>query len=152
MSIHKKAVFAAGCFWGVEEKFRKLEGVLKTKVGYTGGVTDKPTYESVCAGETKHAEAIEVVYDPDTINYRELVGFFFKIHDPSTKDRQGFDIGSQYRSAIFFVDEEQKKIAEEEKEKVEEKEGIKVSTIITKSTTFFDAEDYHQKYIQKKSN
>ncbi len=152
MSVHKKAIFAAGCFWGVEEKFRNLKGVLETKVGYTGGVTDKPTYESVCTGATEHAEAVEVVYDPEIITYKELVDFFFKIHDPSTKDRQGFDIGSQYRSAIFFVDEEQKKTAEEEKEIIEEKEGIKLSTVITKSETFFDAEDYHQKYIQKGSN
>jgi methionine-S-sulfoxide reductase len=144
-----KATFAAGCFWGVQEAFDGHEGVLSTKVGYSGGRTKDPTYERVCRGNTGHAESIEVVFDPDKVSYRELVRFFFEIHDPTTKDRQGPDIGSQYRSAIFYLDEEQKRIAGEVKGEIGKGRSRPVVTEITEAGPFYPAEEYHQKYIKK---
>ncbi len=151
MDENKKAIFAAGCFWGVEDKFSKIPGVTDVKSGYIGGTTDDPTYESVCSGTTEHAEAVEVIYKEDAVSYEKLVDFFFQIHNPSTKDRQGFDVGSQYRSAIFYIDEEQKEIATNVKNKIEKEKGIKIVTEITKAKTFYDAEEYHQDYIQKRN-
>ncbi|MDD9868206.1 MAG: peptide-methionine (S)-S-oxide reductase MsrA [Candidatus Campbellbacteria bacterium] len=145
----ERAVFAAGCFWGVEESFRKLEGVSETKVGYIGGDTENPTYEDVCSGETNHAEAVEVVFDPEKISYKDLVRHFWDIHDPTQKDRQGPDFGTQYRSAIFYTTEEQKKIAEELRDV--EAAKMPVVTEITEAAMFYPAEDYHQKYILKKT-
>ena len=149
----EKAIFAAGCFWGVEERFRKLDGVLKTKVGYIGGKTENPTYEEVCSKRTGHAEAVEIEFDNEIIKYKDLLKTFFSIHDPTTKNRQGFDIGDQYRSEIFYTTEEQKKEAEEYKKELSENERYKITPIVTEVTeapTFYDAEEYHQKYIMKK--
>ena len=142
-------MFAAGCFWGVEENFRKLKGVFNTSVGYTGGTIDNPSYEVVCGGKSGHAESILIEYDPKIIEYRDLVRFFFGIHDPTTKDRQGFDFGSQYRSSIFYFNNEQKKIAEDEKKMLMETKPV--VTDIIPSDIFYPAEDYHQQYIQKRN-
>ena len=127
------------------------EGVLETEVGYTGGHTENPTYESVCGDGTGHAEAVRVVFDPDKISYEELVRIFFKLHDPTTMNRQGPDVGSQYRSAIFYKTEEQKEVAEKVKKELDEKKVYqgKIVTEITKATEFYKAEEYHQKYFQK---
>ncbi len=147
------AIFAAGCFWGVEEKFRTTPGVVSTRVGYTGGSTESPSYEGVCSGTTNHAEAVEVTYDSEQITYQDLVKRFWSIHDPTTPNMQGPDRGTQYRSAIFYTTPEEQQIAEEEKKRLEE-QGVYpagIVTEITKATTFYEAEDYHQQYIQKRS-
>ncbi len=145
----KKAVFAAGCFWGVQYLFDSLEGIIKTTVGYTGGHRENPTYEEVCASTTGHAEAIEIVYDPEKISYEQLVKFFFDIHDFTQIGGQGPDLGIQYRSEIFYFDEQQRKIAERIKKQLQDK-GFDVVTKITQSSIFWPAEDYHQKYYHKK--
>ncbi len=145
------ATFAAGCFWGVEAKFMKFKGVLSTRVGYTGGYTKNPTYQRVCSKTTGHAEGIEVLFDASVVTYKELVEFFFSIHDPTTLNRQGPDIGDQYRSAIFYHDDIQKKVAIEVKEKLE-KEGKFKGPIVTQlvpASEFYQAEEYHQKYYAK---
>lgn len=146
-----KATLAGGCFWGVEELLRALPGITKTEVGYTGGQTPNPRYETVKTGTTGHAEAIQVEFDPAKISYEEILRFFFTMHDPTTANRQGNDIGSQYRSAIFFHDEEQKKIAEQVKAAVDKSGAWKkpVVTEIVPATEFYSAEDYHQDYLQK---
>lgn len=147
----KKATFAAGCFWGVEKIFMKLPGVISTQVGYIGGTAENPDYEQVCSGETGHAEALEVTYDPKIIPYEELLTVFWEYHDPTTKNRQGPDTGSQYRSAVFYHDEEQKKLAEKSKELLSAS-GIfknKIVTEIVPAATFFRAEEYHQRYLEK---
>lgn len=141
----KKAIFAAGCFWGVETAFRKIDGVSDIVVGYTGGHTAEPRYEDVCSGTTGHVEAVEVTYDPDKVSYDDLLDSFFKIHNPKTLNRQGPDIGEQYRSAIFYLDDEQKEKAEKKKNNIEG-----AVTEITKASTFYKAEDYHQRYFEKK--
>ncbi len=146
----KKATFAAGCFWGVEKIFMKLPGVVSTQVGYTGGIVKNPDYEQVCFGKTGHAEALEVTYDPKTISYEELLTVFWEYHDPTTKNQQGPDIGSQYRSAIFYHDEEQKKPAEKSRELLDAS-GVyknKIVTEIVPAAPFFRAEEYHQKYLE----
>jgi peptide-methionine (S)-S-oxide reductase len=146
-----KAYFAAGCFWGVEDSFLKLEGVIGTRVGFSGGDVESPSYERVCAGDTGHAETVEVLFDRDVVSYDEMVRHFFAIHNPTTLNKQGADVGTQYRSAIFYVDEEQKEIAESIKNKLKEEEVY--SSIVTKITPFsifYPAEEYHQKYMQKK--
>ncbi|MCX8052684.1 MAG: bifunctional methionine sulfoxide reductase B/A protein [Armatimonadetes bacterium] len=150
----EKATFAAGCFWGVESAFRKYlgKGVISTRVGYTGGRTPNPTYEQVCSHTTGHAEAVEVVYDPDKIRYESLLDIFWSIHDPTTRDRQGPDIGSQYRSAIFYHSTEQKRLAEDSKARVE-KSGRYSNPIVTEinqADVFWPAEDYHQQYFEKR--
>jgi peptide-methionine (S)-S-oxide reductase len=147
----EKAVFAAGCFWGVEASFRKLSGVVSTRVGYTGGKTKDPTYREVCGDRTGHAEAVEVVYDPDKVSYRELLDLFWSIHDPTQVNRQGPDVGSQYRSAIFYLGDDQARIAGESKEKLEKsgKHRRRVATEIVAATEFYPAEDYHQQYYEK---
>lgn len=147
----QQATFAAGCFWGVEAAFRKIPGVVATQVGYTGGHTKNPTYEDVCSDETGHAEAVLVTYDPSKVSYAELLDAFWSAHDPTTMNRQGPDVGSQYRSAIFFHDPEQEKIAHASLDEVE-KSGVfkrKIVTEIVPAETFYPAENYHQQYFEK---
>lgn len=145
------AIFGAGCFWGVEAFFEKFEGVKETKVGYIGGHLENPSYEEVKEGNTGHAESVKVDYDPTVITYAELVNIFFEAHDPTSRNRQGSDVGHQYRSVVFYSDASQKYIADE-KIKEWEGKGIFKRPIVTEveaATTFFEAEDYHQKYLQK---
>jgi len=144
----EKATFAAGCFWGVEATFEKKEGVEKTIVGYTGGKTNNPTYNQVCTGNTGHAEAVELTYDPKKITYKQLLEIFWSSHDPTQKNRQGPDIGTQYRSAIFYHNEEQKIIAEQSKK--EKDFDAKIQTEIMPAREFYPAEEYHQKYLRKR--
>jgi peptide-methionine (S)-S-oxide reductase len=146
------ALFAAGCFWGVEEMFRQMEGVISTEVGYTGGHTENPTYETVCSDQTGHAEALKIVFDPAKISYEKLLAVFFENHNPTTKDQQGPDFGLQYRSAIFFTTPVQEKIAKSAKEKQDTSGMWKypVVTEITAASMFYPAEDYHQKYLMKR--
>ena len=143
-------IFAAGCFWIPDLEFEKLEGVKKTEVGYCGGNNPNTTYENVCTGKTNHAEVVKVYYDENIISYKELLNFFLKIHDPTTLNRQGPDIGTQYRSEIFYTKEEQKVIAEKVIEEANEKFKGKVVTKISKESNYCKAEDYHQKYLKKK--
>lgn len=145
------ATFAAGCFWGVEEVFTKTKGVKSTRVGYIGGNLPNPTYEDVCTDRTGHAEALQVEYDPKEISYEELLDLFWSIHNPTTKNRQGPDIGSQYRSIIFYHIPEQERIAKKSKQELEDSNKFqnKIVTEIVPATTFYPAEDYHQKYYQK---
>jgi len=147
----EKATFAAGCFWGVEAKFRKLDGIVSTEVGYTGGHRKNPTYEDVCSDLTSHAEAVEVTFDPEKISYRQLLEVFWSIHNPTTPNRQGFDVGSQYRSAIFFHNEEQEKLALESKKELEESGRFDkpIVTEILPASKFWRAEEYHQQYYEK---
>ena len=144
-----KALFGAGCFWGIEEYFRKINGVIKTEVGYSGGFTENPTYEIVCAGNTDHVEVISIEFDEKIITYNDLINHFWKCHDPTTLNRQGPDIGRQYRSAIFYFSQDQKNIAEKSKLKNQEKFNNKIVTEITKADKFFKAEEYHQNFIKK---
>jgi peptide methionine sulfoxide reductase msrA/msrB len=143
--VLQKATFAAGCFWGVEESFRVLKGVVSTRVGYTGGTTVNPAYKDVCSHATGHAEAVEVTFDPALISYSQLLDIFWKIHDPTQGDRQGPDVGSQYRSAIFFHSKEQETLARESANKLR----IKITTQIMPAVVFYQAEEYHQQYIKK---
>ncbi|HOP47649.1 MAG TPA: bifunctional methionine sulfoxide reductase B/A protein [Desulfobacteraceae bacterium] len=147
----EKAVFAAGCFWGVEETFRQTKGVISTQAGYTGGHTKDPDYEAVCTDRTGHAEAVLVEYDPSVISYEELLTIFWTMHNPTTPDRQGPDIGSQYRSAIFYFDKSQRRsaIASLEKIQASGKYKDRIVTEIVPVTAFYPAEDYHQKYYMK---
>ena len=147
----EKALLAGGCFWGVEELFRKLPGVSKTEVGYSGGNTSSPRYEDVKTGSTGHTEALLIEFDPEKTSYEALLKFFFRIHDPTTKNRQGNDIGTQYRSAIFYYSDEQKKMAEKVKLEVELSGFWKkpLTTEIVKAGEFYKAEEYHQDYLQK---
>jgi peptide-methionine (S)-S-oxide reductase len=147
-----QATFAAGCFWGVEEAFREIPGVISTTVGYTGGTLKNPTYQDVCSGRTGHAEALEVEFDPARVSYLELLAMFWKSHDPTTLNRQGPDVGSQYRSAIFYHDAEQEKEARESKAILEKEKIFKrpIVTEITPATEFYRAEDYHQRYFERR--
>lgn len=146
-----KATFAAGCFWHVEELFSKVNGVTSTAVGYTGGHVDDPSYEDVCTDETGHAEAVQVEYDPNQVSYDELLKIFWENHNPTTLNRQGPDIGRQYRSAIFFHDDEQEKIANQSKDNLEKSNryNSKIVTQIVPAKSFFRAEEYHQRYFEK---
>jgi len=146
------ATFGAGCFWGVEEEFRKLYGVISTKVGYLGGNKDNPSYEEICSDETGHAEVVEVTFDCEKINYEQLLNLFWNIHNPTQLNRQGVDIGTQYRSAIFYHSEEQKEIAVLSKNKLEKinKYSRPIVTEISQVKTFWEAEDYHQQYLTKR--
>ena len=145
----QKALFGAGCFWGVEEYFRKINGVTKTEVGYSGGHTKNPTYERVCYENTDHAEVLLVEFDEDLISYELLVDEFWKCHDPTTLDRQGPDVGRQYRSVIYYYDDIQKNIANNSKEKHQESFQNNIVTEISPADVFYKAEEYHQKYILK---
>lgn len=152
MEVKKEtAIFAGGCFWGMEELLRKLPGVIETTVGYTGGKTDAPVYAEIKTGKTGHAEAVKVVFDPSIITYEELLNFFFKIHDPTTLNRQGNDIGTQYRSVIFYMGEEQQNTALEVKTLVDSsgKLDAPVVTEVLPAKEFWNAEEYHQKYLVK---
>lgn len=146
------ATFAAGCFWSVEEAFREVKGVLKTTVGYTGGKTKNPTYEQVCSDRSGHAEAVEIEFDPAIISYQKLLDIFWNCHDPTQLNRQGPDEGTQYRSAIFYHSEEQRKLAEESKRKLEKsgKYTLPIVTEIVLADKFYRAEDYHQQYLAKR--
>ncbi len=148
----EKATFAAGCFWGVEAAFREAKGVTSTQVGYAGGTLEDPTYEKVCTGETGHAEAVQVEYDPSKVSYDELLAVFWEIHDPTTLNRQGPDVGAQYRSAIFFHDADQEAAARTSKEKLQGsgRFGREIVTEITPVSTFYRAEEDHQQYLEKR--
>ncbi len=145
------ASLAGGCFWGMQDLIRKIPGVIRTTVGHTGGAAPDPVYPQVKRGDTGHAEAIQIVFDPSKLSYERLLEFFFRIHDPTTTDRQGNDIGSQYRSAIFFHSMDQKRIAEEAKEKAQTSGRWKrpIVTEITEAQIFYSAEEYHQDYLEK---
>jgi len=148
----EKATFGAGCFWGVEAAFRKIEGVTSTSVGYLGGVTDNPTYPQVCTGDTGHAEVVEVTFDPAVVSYENLLDVFWASHNPTTRDRQGPDIGTQYRSAIFYHSPEQETAAIASKE-AHDQDGrfpALIVTEITATSTFYPAEEYHQQYLEKR--
>lgn len=145
-----KATFAAGCFWGVEADFSKINGVKSTTVGYTGGNLENPTYQQVCSHTTGHAEAVQITYDPNIVSYEKLLEVFFSIHNPTTRNRQGPDIGSQYRSAIFYHSEDQRLAAEKSKQKAQSRFTRPIATEITPAPTFYRAEEYHQKYLEKK--
>jgi peptide-methionine (S)-S-oxide reductase len=143
-----RAIFAAGCFWGVEAAFREIEGVVATRVGYTGGTKSDPTYEQVCSGGTGHAEAIQVWFDPEVVSFGELLDTFWSIHDPTTRDRQGWDFGSQYRSAIFFEDADQERLAIASRDERQNELTRPIVTEIAPASTFYDAEEYHQRYFE----
>ena len=143
-------IFAAGCFWKPDLEFEELKGVKKTEVGYCGGNSSNTTYESVCTGETNHAEVVKVYYDENIISYEELVKFFLKIHNPTTLNRQGPDIGTQYRSEIFYTSDKQKEIAENILDKANKEFKGKIVTKISKEMNYCQAEDYHQKYFKKR--
>jgi peptide-methionine (S)-S-oxide reductase len=148
----KKATFAAGCFWGVEASFRELAGVLDTQVGYTGGETEYPTYDDVCSHKTGHAEAVEVTYDPTVTTYEQLLDAFFAMHDPTQKDGQGLNFGTNYRSAVFVHDDEQQQAVEAAIAKLTEEkahEGRPIVTEISPVGTFWRAEEHHQRYFEK---
>jgi len=148
----QKATFAGGCFWGVEATFRRVKGVKSTSVGYSGGHTDDPTYQEVCTGSTGHAESVEVIFDPEIITYEALLEVFWNSHDPTTKDRQGPDVGTQYRSVIFYHDEDQKEAAMRSKKELERSGRFKrkIVTEIVPFVKFHKAEEYHQQYFEKK--
>jgi peptide-methionine (S)-S-oxide reductase len=150
--LEKKATFGAGCFWGVEAAFRQIEGVTKTEVGYEGGNLENPTYEDVCSHTTGHAEVVEVTYDPGQVSYEELLGVFWGKHDPTQLNRQGWDIGDQYRSVVFFHDDEQRTAAERSKAELDSSGRYRkpVVTAVEPAQTFYPAEDYHQQYLEKR--
>jgi len=147
----KKATFGAGCFWGVEAAFRQLDGVTKTRVGYSGGHTEGPSYEDVCSHTTGHAEVVEVTYDPGQLSYDDLLRVFWDKHNPTQLNRQGWDIGDQYRSVIFFHGEEQRATAERSKAELDASGHFRrpIVTLIEPAQTFYPAEEYHQRYLEK---
>ena len=148
---YEKATFAAGCFWGVEAGFRAIEGVVSTQVGYAGGHTRNPTYKQVCTDKTGHAEAVQVTYDPKKVLYEQLLEAFWKMHDPTAMDRQGPDVGTQYRSAIFYHDPQQQALAKASKQRLQQtgKLDKPIVTRIAPAETFYRAEEYHQRYLEK---
>ncbi len=148
MSI-ETATLAAGCFWGVEEAFRTVPGVISTEVGYTGGHTEGPTYTDVCTDTTGHAESLQITFDPEIISYRDILVRFFKMHDATQVNRQGPDVGSQYRSAIFYHNDDQEKEAQAVISEIEQEKGVKFATEIAPAAVWYPAEDYHQKYFLK---
>jgi methionine-S-sulfoxide reductase len=148
--VEKQATFGAGCFWGVEAAFRRTQGVTGTKVGYAGGKVDNPTYEQVCSDTTGHAEVVQVTYDPEQVPYEQLLTIFWLEHDPTQLNRQGPDVGSQYRSVIFVHDEEQRTAAEASREAVQARFTRPVVTTIEDAPPFWEAEDYHQQYLEKR--
>ena len=145
----EQACFAAGCFWGVQYYFDQIPGVVKTLAGYTGGITENPTYEDVCYKNTGHAEAVLIEYDASQVSYEMLCRHFFRMHDPTQLNRQGPDIGDQYRSAIFYVTDEERDIAESIKAKVQAETGKPIVTVIEQLGPFYEAEEYHQKYTER---
>ena len=147
-----KATFAAGCFWGVEAAFRQLPGVKDVTVGYSGGATDQPTYPEVCSGATGHAEAVEVAFDPDVLSYDQLLDAFWQLHDPTTLNRQGPDVGEQYRSVVFYHTPEQHEAAVASKDRLERDGRFRrpIVTQIVPAMTFYKAEEYHQQYLEKR--
>jgi peptide-methionine (S)-S-oxide reductase len=144
-----RATFGAGCFWGIEEAFLKVEGVVDATSGYTGGHTKDPSYGDVCSGATGHAEVVEVEYDPRKVSYEDLLEVFWKSHDPTQVNRQGWDVGTQYRSAIFFHTPEQEVAANASKEKAQERSRKPIITEITPASEFYRAEEYHQRYFER---
>ena len=148
--MEKKATFGAGCFWGVEAAFRQIEGVKATRVGYSGGTLENPTYEDVCSHTTGHAEVVEVAYDPEQVSYDELLHVFWRKHDPTQLNRQGWDIGDNYRTVVFVHDEEQRAAAERSKENEQALHKKPIVTQIEPAQTFYEAEDYHQQYLEKR--
>lgn len=144
-----QAIFAAGCFWGVQYYFDQVPGVVKTTVGYSGGKTRNPTYEQVCYEDTRHAEVVLIDFDPEKVHYETLVRQFFRMHDPTQLNRQGPDVGDQYRSAIFTMDDSQAAIAENVKDELQETSKEPIVTIIERAGEFYEAEDYHQKYAER---
>ncbi|MFX1592742.1 MAG: peptide-methionine (S)-S-oxide reductase MsrA [Promethearchaeota archaeon] len=151
---NQKAIFAAGCFWGVEANFRKVDGVISTRVGYIGGSFKNPTYRDVCSHKTGHAEAVEVTFDPSKVSYDDLLDIFWSNHDPTTLNRQGPDVGTQYRSAIFYLNSDQKEKAMSSKARLEATKRFKkpIVTQIIPVSAFWEAEEYHQQYIEKRKN
>ena len=143
------AILAAGCFWSPEIKFNKLNGVLKTEVGYCGGDNSKTSYKEVCTGKTNHAEVVKIEFDDKVITYEQILDFFFEIHDPTTLNQQGYDIGTQYRSEIFYTDENQKEIAQKVLDRINAKYNGKIVTNISKNKNYCKAEEYHQKYLER---
>jgi peptide-methionine (S)-S-oxide reductase len=150
--MEKNATFGAGCFWGVEAAYRQIPGVLSTRVGYLGGTMENPTYRDVCSGQTGHAEVVEVTYDSDRLTYEDMLTVFWDNHNPTTLNRQGPDIGTQYRSAIFYHDDEQKAAAIASKEERDRSGKYRnpIVTEITPASAFYEAEDYHQQYLEKR--
>lgn len=148
---YQLATFGAGCFWGVEELYRTLPGVIETAVGYEGGITENPTYEDVCSHTTRHAEVVQVTYDPEHVSYEKLLEIFWNNHNPTTRNRQGPDIGDQYRSVVFFHNDEQKRLAELSKQALEKQQRFPnpIVTSIEPAQTFYKAEEYHQQYLAK---
>ncbi|HUP18329.1 MAG TPA: peptide-methionine (S)-S-oxide reductase MsrA [Gemmatimonadota bacterium] len=148
----RQATFAAGCFWGVEEAFRRVPGVVEAESGYTGGATENPSYKDVCSGGTGHAEAVRVEYDPERVSYEELLEKFWEIHDPTQRNRQGPDVGSQYRSAIFAHDEAQAAAAREAIARLDSEAKLPrpIATEVAPAGPFWRAEDYHQRYLEKR--
>ena len=147
---YEKATFGAGCFWGVEAAFREIPGVVDAAVGYEGGKTENPTYHDVCTDETGHAEVVEVTFDPAKVAYKTLVEHFWKLHNPTTRNRQGPDVGTQYRSAIFFHSPEQEAEAQASKQAAQSNFSSPIVTEIVPAQTFYRAEDYHQQYLAKR--
>jgi peptide-methionine (S)-S-oxide reductase len=150
VTVERRATFGAGCFWGVEAAFRRLDGVTSTRVGYAGGRTESPSYGDVCSHSTGHAEVVEVRYDPDVVSYEQLLEVFWAEHDPTQLNRQGPDVGDQYRSVIFVHDAEQRDEALASRERVQARSTRPVSTVIEDAPTFWEAEDYHQQYLEKR--
>lgn len=151
--MNTTATFAAGCFWGVEAIFRQIPGVISTRVGYVGGAIENPTYREVCSGKTGHAEAVEVTYDSEKVKYNTLLNTFWENHNPTTRDRQGPDIGTQYRSVIFTLDETQRKAAEASKKVLAASGRYGERSIVTEivsAAPFWEAEEYHQQYLEKR--
>jgi len=148
--VTKKATFGAGCFWGVEAAFRQTDGVTQTRVGYAGGALENPTYEDVCSHTTGHAEVVEVTYDDQQVSYEDLLDVFWRKHDPTQLNRQGWDIGDQYRSVVFVHDEDQRAAAERSKEREQSHYRKPIVTQIEPAPTFYEAEDYHQQYLEKR--
>jgi peptide-methionine (S)-S-oxide reductase len=150
--MQQKATFGAGCFWGVEAAYRQIQGVTSTRVGYLGGTYDNPSYQDVCTGKTGHAEVVEVTYDSEKVTYDDLLTVFWENHDPTTINRQGPDVGTQYRSAIFFHDDAQREAASASKERLEQEKRFRrpIVTEITPASEFYEAEDYHQQYLEKR--
>lgn len=146
----EKAAFAAGCFWGVQAAFSKIDGVVSTTAGYTGGHLENPTYRQVCSDKTGHAEAVQITYDPTVVSYEKLLDVFWKIHDPTTPNRQGPDVGSQYRSAVFYRNPEQLGAAEKSKQHLQANLAKPIVTEIVPASAFYKAEEYHQDYLKKR--